>query len=147
MAQTSLQADRTVSKKARFIEALREGNYLCAAAKVAGIHRSTYNDWFAADPEFRSACKTASAEAETKMVAIVMSAATAGTWQAAAWFLERKHAQRWGKKQPDVVVQQHQAVGPALPLDSIEREQVFRAMADREAARRNANGKPRGGSS
>jgi hypothetical protein len=38
------------------------------------------------------------AEAEVRDVTAIDNAAQQGTWQAAAWKLERKHHSRWGRK-------------------------------------------------
>lgn len=48
--------------------------------------------------QFWREIKKAEAEAEAAAVLHIKKAASEGTWQAAAWFLERKHKQRWGKQ-------------------------------------------------
>ena len=48
--------------------------------------------------QFRQAVLKAQADAEVRNVAIVEQAATR-SWQAAAWWLERKHNARWGRKE------------------------------------------------
>lgn len=53
-----------------------------------------------ADPsyrDFRAAVESARSQAEVRAVALINQAAQGGTWQAAAWFLERSHPQRWGR--------------------------------------------------
>jgi hypothetical protein len=47
--------------------------------------------------EFRESIKRAEAQAEVVSVARIRQAANEGTWQAAAWYLERKHGDRWGR--------------------------------------------------
>ena len=47
--------------------------------------------------EFRESIKRAEAVAEVLAVARIRQAADNGTWQAASWFLERKHGERWGR--------------------------------------------------
>ena len=37
---------------------------------------------------------------EAELVAVVENAAREGSWNAAAWLLERRYRTRWGKKQP-----------------------------------------------
>ena len=76
------------------VEALRWGNTRRAAAQAVGIHHSTFYDWFAANPTFADACKKAEAEAEVRNVGVIQAAA-ARSWQAAAWWLERRRPKDW----------------------------------------------------
>lgn len=82
------------------------GHYLDTAAQLAGIHRNTVNLWLKRGRkeskgkyhDFLVAIKRALAEAEKKDVDIINSAASSGIWQAAAWKLERRYPDRWGRK-------------------------------------------------
>lgn len=47
--------------------------------------------------EFFESVKKAEAQAVARNVAVIQSAAK-DSWQAAAWWLERKYPQEWGKK-------------------------------------------------
>lgn len=49
--------------------------------------------------QFWRVIKKAEAEAEAAAVLHIKQAAQDGTWQAAAWYLERKHKDRWGKSE------------------------------------------------
>ena len=49
--------------------------------------------------QFWREIKKAEAEAEAAAVLHIKQAAQDGTWQAAAWYLERKHKDRWGKSE------------------------------------------------
>jgi transposase len=98
----------TPEVQARIIEALRAGNYQDTAAAYAGVSRTAFYRWMeqgaqpdAAQPykDFRDAVEKARAESEVRNVALIQRAASDGTWQAAAWFLERSFQQRWGRKQ------------------------------------------------
>lgn len=89
------------------IQAIRAGNYADVAAKYAGIDESTFYRWMskgegedAPEPyaSFRKAVENAKAAAEVRNVAIIQQAANSGTWQAAAWYLERTSYARWGRK-------------------------------------------------
>lgn len=87
------------------VEAVRAGNYIETAALAAGIHRDTFYGWLerAKDEpgsiysDFSDALESAKAEAEKRDLSIISQAAHDGSWQAAAWKLERKHPQRWGR--------------------------------------------------
>lgn len=107
----------------KIISAIRAGNYIETAAAYAGIDKSTLYDWLkrgerekqrvAQNPrynirksekpyvEFSNAVEKALAEAEVRDVAIIAKAAEE-QWQAAAWRLERKFPDRWGRKRLDI---------------------------------------------
>lgn len=81
----------------KIIDTIAAGGSRAAAAAAAGVHPSTVFRWLAegrdeASPyrEFRERIKGAEAEAEIAMVTVVREAALKGTWQAAAWWLERR---------------------------------------------------------
>ena len=86
---------------------VRAGNYLEVAAQYAGISTTTLYRWLqtADDPDaddiyrdFRDAVQSARAAAEVRNVTLIQQAANDGTWQAAAWYLERTSWQRWGRR-------------------------------------------------
>ena len=89
----------------RLIEAVREGNYRETAARLAGIGRSTFYRWLdkaRESPEgpygdFAARLDAAEAEAEADAVRDIREAGRT-TWQARAWYLERRHPSRWGRR-------------------------------------------------
>lgn len=103
----------------KIVSAIRLGNYIETAAAYAGINKDTLYDWLkrgqrekekkAKDPNyqipkyerkfvaFSDAVEKALAEAEMRDVMIIYEAAKE-QWQAAAWRLERKFPDRWGRK-------------------------------------------------
>jgi len=61
--------------------------------------------------EFSEAVKKARAEAEGAHIKNIRKAADNGVWQASAWFLERSHPKKWGKRsQLDVVADNDEPV-------------------------------------
>jgi transposase len=96
--------------EARIVLLLRHGNFMTTAAQASGVGTTTIYRWLEhgeADHEhglatplarFWQACARARAEAEVAAVARVTAAAWAGDWRAAAWWLERAHPERWGKR-------------------------------------------------
>jgi len=97
----------------RICLAIRAGNYAKVACEMVGIGESTYYHWLElaekpnAKPIYRElleSIKRAEAEAEVQSVALIKQAAQEGKWQAATWYLERKHNDRWGRK--DTLTQQ-----------------------------------------
>ena len=103
----------------KIVTAIRMGNYIETAAAVAGINKTTLYDWLkrgerekqrvendsrkkirkseAIYVEFSNAVEKALAEAEARDVMLISKAANT-QWQAAAWRLERKFPDRWGRK-------------------------------------------------
>lgn len=112
----------TQEVRERIIGAVRSGAYNETACAFAGIGESTFYRWLEqarqdeqADlevseyREFWEAIQKAQSEAEIEKLLIISNAAkgkptsdgvpgTAGQWQAAAWFLERKHPERYGRR-------------------------------------------------
>ena len=61
--------------------------------------------------EFSEAVKKARAEAEGAHIRNIRKAADNGVWQASAWFLERSHPKKWGKRsQLDVIADNDEPV-------------------------------------
>ncbi len=83
--------------------AVRAGVPLNAAAWAAGVAPSTVFRWLARGRrertgqycEFRTAVKKAEADAIAGRLQRVLDAADRGTWQAAAWWLERRHPEHF----------------------------------------------------
>jgi len=102
--QSKLNAER----QARLCEALRAGNTRAAAADYAGIGERTLYRWIRRGEDegngeywrLWQAVKKAEADAEVRNVAIIQQAAKK-TWQAAAWWLERRRPSRWALRQPE----------------------------------------------
>ena len=90
----------------RICQLISAGNYIRTACQAVGISGQTYINWMKRGEksqkgsyfEFFEAVKKAEAQAIARNVAVIQSAAKE-TWQAAAWWLERKHPQDWGKKE------------------------------------------------
>lgn len=91
------------------VTALTSGCYRETAAKVAGIGVSTLYRWLEQGEadiehnrttpyrELREAIEKAEADAEKKLLDTIQAAAPKN-WQAAAWMLERKNPDRWGRR-------------------------------------------------
>jgi hypothetical protein len=94
-------------------EALGSGAYLETASRAAGVAPSTLHGWLqrgrlaeqSSNPksddlpflELLEAVKKAQAVAEMTALSVIREAAERGTWQAAAWFLERSNPAAWGR--------------------------------------------------
>lgn len=133
----------TPEAQARIIEALRAGNYQESAAAYAGVGVATFYRWMErgkrddAEPEyreFREAVERARAEAEVRNVGLIQRSASEGTWQAAAWFLERSFPNRWGRRE------RHEVVGSGGgPVEvSVDAEALESRLAAIIASRRDS---------
>jgi hypothetical protein len=101
------------------VAAIQRGCYVETAAEIAGIDKTTFYDWLKKGAhvndriqkgervtkassldllDFSNAIKRATAQSELRDVVVIDTAAQNGVWQAAAWRLERKHHQKWGRK-------------------------------------------------
>ena len=86
-------------------KALKAGMYMETAAAYAGIDKDTLYDWLKKGArgesrehtKFSDSVKRAVAEAELTDLLMIKKAASEGTWQAAAWRLERRFRERWGR--------------------------------------------------
>ena len=56
--------------------------------------------WAADDPDLAARIEQAEAVAIRDRLAVITKAADSGTWQAAAWFLERRYPEQWGRRTP-----------------------------------------------
>jgi len=88
----------------RIVAFLRGGNYVETAAACVGIHKDTFYDWCKKGRKgikpyasFVEAVDKAMAESEARDVTLIGKAATVN-WQAAAWRLERRMPQKWGRR-------------------------------------------------
>lgn len=84
------------SKRAAVLAALAHGNTRNAACEAVGLGRSTFYEWIGADEEFSTHVLRAEAQAEIHATECIRQAALTN-WRAAAWWLERRHPEDWGK--------------------------------------------------
>ena len=125
----------------RILQAVQAGNYLDTAAQYAGIDGSTMRRWVqkgegegATEPyrAFCTALKSARASAEVRSVALIQTAASNGTWQAAAWYLERSYPDRWGRTRVEVTGADNAPI--RVDVDSEALEAKVRALAAKQAS-------------
>jgi transposase len=102
----------------QLLTAIEDGNYIETACHLVGLSPVTYYNWKKRGEQgespfdrFLNAIKEAEARAEAKMLANVRRASELPQfWAAGMTVLERRHPERWGKRQddssaPKVVVQ------------------------------------------
>ena len=93
------------------VESLENGLSIAAACGRAGIAKSTFYDWYNEGAEkksgkkrdFHDAVDNAKDVAQSNFENIIASAANKGTWQAAAWWLERRRPEMYNKPEKVMV--------------------------------------------
>lgn len=118
------------------VDALVRGNFQNVAAELAGVDNATICRWmekgqreepeFARYREFREAILVANASAQDAQISRINRAARDGTWQAAAWLLERRFHDQWGRKDK---VQHEGADAFAAFLDEVARKRAAQLAA------------------
>lgn len=78
----------------RICQALRLGNSRKASAAYGGITERTFYNWLTEDEAFAQKIAEAEAQAECRNVQVIQEAADR-SWQAAAWWLERRRPADW----------------------------------------------------
>lgn len=122
------------------VAALRVGATYEHAALVAGITYRTFRLWMQEGERtthgrffhFFQAVKRAEAEAAVKWLARIEQAADDGVWQAAAWKLERRYPEQWGRR--DKVDVKHEGTVDVHVLASL-RTAILSAVGDDMAMR------------
>ena len=90
----------TTERTEAILAALRLGMTRKAAAGTCGIHYRTLYRMVESDVTFSQAVEEAETYAEGRYTALVARAAEdPKTWTAAAWWLERRHWQEYGRKE------------------------------------------------
>lgn len=111
---------------------IRAGATADVAATAAGISRGTFYRWLKTGEKARAGTQArdlfdrvgrARAESETVLVARIAGAANKGSWQAAAWLLERRFPERWMKPTerplPDTPAQPEPAAADEDPFADV----------------------------
>ena len=91
----------------RLVEAVRSGLSRRGVAGRTGISKSLLQEWLARGlageqpyADLLDRVKEAEAEVEQRRIAVVQQAADDGTWQAAAWMLERTMPEEYALRKP-----------------------------------------------
>lgn len=112
----------------RIVDAIRLGATHELAANYGGITSETLYTWMRTKPEFHRAVKDAEGAAAAHWLAVIERAAQDGTWQAAAWKLERRYTQFYGRQ----IVQHEYTMPPelaeALKQKGVRPADVWQAM-------------------
>jgi len=171
MASRGRPSKLTPKIQEEILRVIKSGNYIETACAYVGINKSTFYEWLkrgarekdrvAKNPrakvrkseqpyvDFSNAVEKALAQAEIRDVAIIGKAAEEN-WQAAAWRLERKFPERWGRKEKYSLEHTGKDGGPIetshteqIDLSNLtdkELEQLERIIAKSTYTRRNKEG-------
>src|SRR5262245_8584979 len=126
----------TAAQQERALDALRLGMTREAAAAKAGFDRATFYRMIHRDATFATAVENAEADAKGTYEAKIAQAADAGTWQAAAWWLERRHPDQYSRRDRVEVTVDIRKFAEERGLDPDE----VMAEADAILSARNARG-------
>lgn len=97
MANVGRPTKRTPETVKKLCDAIRLGASYADACGFAGVHFDTFNEWRKDFPEFSDAVKEAEGAGRVQLIAKIQKAANDGNWQAAAWMLERRDPQNYGR--------------------------------------------------
>lgn len=116
---------RTPARMEAIANALRAGNTRRAAAAYGEIDKATFYRWLDEDATFRDMVEKAEADAEVRFVTQIASAA-GSSWQAAAFWLERRRREDWQKS--DTLELKGDAAAPVVV--KTEGEDAKRTLAE-----------------
>lgn len=105
MARPTKYTEETAKK---ICDAIRIGATFKLACDYAGITEDTFANWRKRYSDFSEQVKQAEGQGAIGWLAKIEKAANDGTWQAAAWKLERRYPNEYGRQ---VITQEH--TGPA----------------------------------
>ena len=84
----------------KILDAIELGATIQHACDYAGIHVDTFFDWQKRHPEFLESVKTAQGAGVISNLTVIKTA-SAENWTAAAWLLERRHPEEYGRRVND----------------------------------------------
>lgn len=126
--QLRLPSDEVLTE---FLTLLKQGHYVKTACDYTGLKEGQVYAWMReANREdarewvqnFAQSVKNARAYAQAAALQVVTRAANNGTWQAAAWFLERSNPQQWAlrtRHEIDLHVETEEPVPPRKRLGQV----------------------------
>jgi len=115
----------------RICDALGVGATYELAASYGGVAYETFRQWRETKPAFSGALKDAEGRAAVALLAKIQKAAGEGTWQAAAWILERRYPQLYGRTVQTVEATVTATVDATVTARAALREHLSDADVDR----------------
>ncbi len=115
--KTGAPTKRSPEREKAILAALQVGNTRRASVRAAEISEDTFARWMAADADFRGAVQKAEADAELRFLGQVAKAAAGRSWQAAAWWLERRQYADYARRERMDVTMDVRKVAERLAAD------------------------------
>ena len=143
VAAVARPAKITPEIETKLLELLAIGVTRKIAAAACGICDDTIANHEKRSSGFSEAIKKASAEAICHKIRAIRDAIDGGTWQAAAWWLERRQFEDWGRKDRiDPVDKDGQSSqdGPKWNLDALSTYDLRELYRIQVEATKNSNG-------
>lgn len=81
----------------KLVMAVKLGAPFNLACNYAGISQDTFYHWMNTKPEFSESIKSAEGAGVMQWLGKIEKAASEGNWQAAAWKLERRYPELFGR--------------------------------------------------
>ena len=113
----------TPERQQTIVGLIAKGNYLITACQATGIGKSTYLGWMERGQleennggglyaDFLTAVKRAESVAESELASMIRETALEKKeWLPAMTFLERRHPERWGRKDRSLIqIEEHKQV-------------------------------------
>lgn len=98
MANAGRRTKRTPEVLETITNVIKVGGTQVDACRSAGISEQTFARWKRDHVDFVNAIQKAETECRIRKIARIDKAGREGTWQADAWFLERKYPDEFGQK-------------------------------------------------
>lgn len=102
MAKPGRKTKYTPETVAKIVQAIKTGATYQLACQYAGISHETFAQWMKHKPEFSEAVKESEGAGAIELLARIRKEAAEGTWQAAAWILERRYPEMYGRQRQEV---------------------------------------------
>jgi transposase-like protein len=120
---------RTPELERQIADCLRLGMSYPQTCDACGVSQTQFRNWRKRYREFQDLIRQAEAEAVKLNLAVIQAAAASGkSWQAAAWFLERKHPEQWGKTETLSIEARKDAVKEAIRINAARSPEQLREL-------------------
>jgi transposase len=129
----SRQSKLTPERQERLCQAIELGATYAHACNYAGISYETFRRWQRENSAFHDAIKMAEGKATVGWLAKIEREADNGSWQAAAWKLERRYPDDYGRRDGSRASQEAQE--PAQNVEQVRSDvlaRIGRLMASEE---------------
>lgn len=124
----------TPERQARLCQAIELGATYVHACNYAGISYETFRRWQRENPAFHDAIKMAEGKATVGWLSQIEKAASEGNWTAAAWKLERRYPNDYGRRDGSKTVQDDQEGKEREALDAEHVMRKIQALTGQQEA-------------